>query len=127
MFSSKSARASIVSRVTESGSNTGALGDAVVHAAAASRQARKRSCGKTEVIRLKESQDSNVFAFDIETATGKKTIASIQPDIPEVDAIRRELEEFIEAIRNNTKTGFFYDFSVDLYLTTFDKSFGFTA
>ncbi len=59
---------------------------------------------KTEIIRLKEPKDSNVFAFDIETASGVKTIAVANPVIPEVNAIRRELEEFRDAIRNNTRT-----------------------
>src|SRR5688572_20876922 len=58
---------------------------------------------KTEVIRLKEPQDSNVFAFDIETSTGKKTIAVANPVIPEVNAIREELTGFTHAILNNTK------------------------
>jgi predicted dehydrogenase len=59
---------------------------------------------KTEIIKLKEPQDSNVFAFDIETPTGPKTIAIANPVIPEVNAIRQELEEFRNAILNNTKT-----------------------
>jgi predicted dehydrogenase len=57
---------------------------------------------KTEVIRLKEPQDANVFAFDIETPTGKKTIAMANPVIPEVNAIREELIAFKNAILNNT-------------------------
>ncbi|HVZ57667.1 MAG TPA: Gfo/Idh/MocA family oxidoreductase [Chitinophagaceae bacterium] len=59
---------------------------------------------KTEIIKLKEPQDSNVFAFDIETPGGKKTIAITSPVIPEVNAIKRELEEFKNAILNNTRT-----------------------
>ena len=59
---------------------------------------------KTEIIKLKDATDSNVFAFDIETPTGKKTIAVANPIIPEVNAIKKELEEFINAIANNTKT-----------------------
>jgi predicted dehydrogenase len=59
---------------------------------------------KTEIIKLKEPQDSNVFAFDIETPAGKKTIAITNPAIPEVNAIKKELEEFKSAIVNNTKT-----------------------
>lgn len=58
---------------------------------------------KTEIIKLKGEEDSNVFAFDIETATGKKTIAVANPVVPEVNAIKRELEEFKNAILNNTK------------------------
>ncbi|MEJ0105756.1 MAG: Gfo/Idh/MocA family oxidoreductase [Bacteroidota bacterium] len=59
---------------------------------------------KTEIIKLKEPQDSNVFAFDIETPSGPKTIAIASPVIPEVNAIKQELEEFRNAIINNTKT-----------------------
>ena len=59
---------------------------------------------KTEIIRQKQSRDSNVFAFDIETPSGKKTIAVANPVVPEVNAIKKELEEFTNAILNNTKT-----------------------
>lgn len=59
---------------------------------------------KTEVIKLKDDQDKNAFTFDIETATGKKTIAVANPIVPEVNAILKELEEFKEAIENNTQT-----------------------
>ncbi|MBO9619397.1 MAG: Gfo/Idh/MocA family oxidoreductase [Niabella sp.] len=59
---------------------------------------------KTEIIKLKESTDENVFAFDIDTSAGKKTIAVANPLIPEVNAIKRELEEFRDAIINNTQT-----------------------
>ena len=59
---------------------------------------------KTEIIRQKEEKDVNVFAFDIETPRGKKTLAIANPTIPEVNAIKKELEEFSSAIMNNTKT-----------------------
>ncbi len=59
---------------------------------------------KAEIIKLKEPGDSNVFAFDIETPGGKKTIAMANPVVPEVNAIKRELEEFKNAIINNTRT-----------------------
>lgn len=59
---------------------------------------------KTEIIKLKEAKDSNVFAFDIETPNGTKTIAMANPIVPEVNAIKKELEEFRDAILNNTKT-----------------------
>lgn len=58
---------------------------------------------KTEIIKLKEAQDSNVFAFDIETPSGVKTIAVANPAVPEVNAIKKELEEFKASILNNTK------------------------
>ena len=59
---------------------------------------------KTEVIKLKEQQDANAFAFDIETPSGKKTIAITNPIIPEVNAIKEELLSFKNAIVNNTRT-----------------------
>lgn len=59
---------------------------------------------KTEIIKLKTPQDVDVFAFDIETPGGKKTIALSNPAVPEVNAIRMELEKFCEAILNNTPT-----------------------
>ena len=59
---------------------------------------------KTEVIKLKDASDENVFAFDIATPSGKKTIAVANPVIPEVNAIKKELEEFVNAINTNHKT-----------------------
>lgn len=59
---------------------------------------------KTEIIKQKEPGDSNVFAFDIETPKGKKTLAIASPTIPEVNAIKKELEAFSHAIANNTRT-----------------------
>lgn len=57
---------------------------------------------KTEVIRLKQpDDDENVFTFDIETPDGVKTIAIASPAVKEVNAIKRELEEFVAAINNN--------------------------
>jgi predicted dehydrogenase len=59
---------------------------------------------KTEVIRLKTEEDENVFTFDIETHNGKKTISVANPQVPEVNAIKLELETFRDAIVNNTPT-----------------------
>ncbi len=59
---------------------------------------------KTEIIKLNTPGDKNVFTFDIETNSGKKTIAIASPNVPEVNAIKRELEEFKKAIENNTET-----------------------
>jgi predicted dehydrogenase len=56
---------------------------------------------RTEVIKLKESTDENVFAFDIDTPNGTKTIAIASPEIKEVNAIKKELEAFVDAISNN--------------------------
>jgi predicted dehydrogenase len=59
---------------------------------------------KTEIIKLNTPGDKNVFTFDIETNSGKKTIAIANPNVPEVNAIKMELEEFRNAIMNNTNT-----------------------
>lgn len=59
---------------------------------------------KTEIIKLKTPNDLDVFAFDIETPNGKKTIALSNPSVPEVNAIRLELEKFCDAILTNTPT-----------------------
>jgi len=59
---------------------------------------------KTEIIKLKTPQDLDVFAFDIETPGGKKTIALSNPTVPEVNAIRMELEKFCESILQNKPT-----------------------
>jgi predicted dehydrogenase len=59
---------------------------------------------KSEIIKLKTAQDLDVFSFDIETPDGKKTIALSNPVVPEVNAIRMELEKFTEAILANTPT-----------------------
>ena len=57
---------------------------------------------KTEIIKLKSAEDKNVFSFDIDTNKGKKTIAISAPSVPEVNALKMELESFKEAIINNT-------------------------
>jgi predicted dehydrogenase len=60
---------------------------------------------KTEVIKLKSPQDNNeAFSFDLDTMNGKKTISVINPQVPEVNAIKLELEAFKNAIVNNTPT-----------------------
>ncbi len=59
---------------------------------------------KSEIIKLKEEEDENVFAFDIDTHNGKKSIAIANPQVPEVNAIKKELEEFVTAIQTNTRT-----------------------
>jgi predicted dehydrogenase len=57
---------------------------------------------KTEIIKLKTSDEIDSFSFDIETVNGKKTIAVANPQIPEVNAIKMELEKFRDAIIDNT-------------------------
>ena len=59
---------------------------------------------KAEVIKLNSAQDKNVFTFDIETNTGKKTIAISAPAIQPGNAIKAELESFTSSIMNNTAT-----------------------
>jgi predicted dehydrogenase len=59
---------------------------------------------KTEVIKLNTNEDKNAFTFDIETNNGKKSIAVINPDIQDVNAIKMELEEFRDAIVKNIET-----------------------
>lgn len=59
---------------------------------------------KTEIIKLKEPTDKNVFAFDVETPKGKKTIAVANPTITEANAIKLELEAFVDSILNNKQT-----------------------
>jgi predicted dehydrogenase len=57
---------------------------------------------KTEIIKLKTPQDIDAFSFDLETPRGKRTIAIVNPMVPEVNAIKMELEKFRDAINNNT-------------------------
>ncbi len=59
---------------------------------------------KTEIIKLKQPDDTNVFSFDIETSNGKKTIAIANPSIEPLNAIKLELESFVDAIVNNKPT-----------------------
>jgi predicted dehydrogenase len=59
---------------------------------------------KTEIIKLKEAGDANSFAFDIETPNGKKTIAIANPTIKDANAIKLELESFVNSIINNKPT-----------------------
>lgn len=59
---------------------------------------------KTEIIKLKQPGDTNVFAFDIDTPGGKKTIAVANPVIKDANAIKLELESFVDSIINNKPT-----------------------
>lgn len=59
---------------------------------------------KTEIIKLKQPGDTNVFSFDIETPNGKKTIAIANPSIQPLNAIKLELEAFVDSIINNKPT-----------------------
>ncbi|HEX8279332.1 MAG TPA: Gfo/Idh/MocA family oxidoreductase [Segetibacter sp.] len=59
---------------------------------------------KTEIIKLKQPEDKNVFAFDIETPNGKKTIAVANPKVEDGNAIKLELEAFVDSIVKNKPT-----------------------
>ena len=59
---------------------------------------------KPEIIKLKSPQDIDAFSFELDTLHGKKTIAVVNPQVPEVNAIKKELESFRDAIVNNTPT-----------------------
>jgi predicted dehydrogenase len=56
---------------------------------------------KTEIIKLKTPSDEGLFTLDIDTNTGKKTIAIANPEIKQVNAIRMELELFRDSILYN--------------------------
>ncbi len=59
---------------------------------------------KTEIIKLKQPEDIDVFSFDIDTPNGKKNIAIANPSIEPLNAIKLELESFVDAIVNNKPT-----------------------
>ena len=57
-----------------------------------------------EIIKLKKDDDINTFNFELETPKGIRTIAISNPQVPEVNAIKKELEEFVNSIQNRTPT-----------------------
>jgi len=59
---------------------------------------------KTEIIKYKSPEDKDVFTFDIETNHGKKTIAISSSVIKETNAIKMELQSFVNSINNNKPT-----------------------
>jgi hypothetical protein len=59
---------------------------------------------KTEIIKLKQPDDTNVFSFNIDTLNGKKTIAIANPTVQPLNAIKLELEAFVDSIINNKPT-----------------------
>ncbi|HEY2649509.1 MAG TPA: Gfo/Idh/MocA family oxidoreductase [Puia sp.] len=61
---------------------------------------------KSEIISLNHSDnaESDGFSFEIETKNGTKSILVRNPDVPEVNAIRMELEKFTESILQNKPT-----------------------
>lgn len=56
---------------------------------------------KTEIIKLKQPGDINAFSFDLETPNGTKTIAVINPEAAPVNAIKEELQSFVNSIIND--------------------------
>jgi predicted dehydrogenase len=60
---------------------------------------------KTEIIKLKQDTDKDVFTFDLETPGGeKKTIAVASPPVKDGNAILMELQSFTDAILQNKPT-----------------------
>lgn len=59
---------------------------------------------KTEIIKLKGEGDDHLFAFDIETPQGTRTLAIDNPGIKDHNAIKAELQAFRDAIVNDTPT-----------------------
>jgi hypothetical protein len=59
---------------------------------------------KTEIIKLKSKEDKDALSFDIETPSGNKTIAILNPAIQSVNAIKEELLSFVNAIISNRNT-----------------------
>jgi len=60
---------------------------------------------KTEIIKIHEASDENVFSFDLETPNGgKKTIAVATPEVKDGNAILMELQAFVHAILTNETT-----------------------
>jgi hypothetical protein len=57
---------------------------------------------KTEIIKLRSKEDKDALTFDIDTPIGNKTIAIINPAIQAVNAIKEELQSFVNAIISNT-------------------------
>lgn len=60
---------------------------------------------KSEIIKLKQPGDENAFSFDLETPGGGiKTIAIINPQAQPVNAIKEELQAFVNAVVNDHPT-----------------------
>ncbi|HEX4957346.1 MAG TPA: Gfo/Idh/MocA family oxidoreductase [Lacibacter sp.] len=59
---------------------------------------------KSEIIKMKDTNDKDAFTFDIDTKNGTKTIAVSNPAVKDVNAIKMELQQFKDAIINNTPT-----------------------
>jgi predicted dehydrogenase len=59
---------------------------------------------KSEIIKMKGTNDKDAFTFDIETKDGVKSIAVSNPVIKDVNAIKMELQQFKDSIIENKPT-----------------------
>ncbi len=59
---------------------------------------------KSEIISLNHSDSTDGFSFDIETMNGTKSILVRNPEVPDINAIRMELEKFTESVLQNKPT-----------------------
>ena len=59
---------------------------------------------KAEIIKLKSAEDESEFNFDIETPSGNKTITIINAPVQPVNAIKEELQSFVQSISENKNT-----------------------
>jgi predicted dehydrogenase len=60
---------------------------------------------KSEIISLNHPDSgSDGFSFDIETMNGTKSILVRNPEVPDINAIRMELEKFTESVLQNKPT-----------------------
>lgn len=59
---------------------------------------------KAEIISLNHQENTDGFSFDVETRSGTKSISVRNPEVPEINAIRMELEKFTESVLQNKPT-----------------------
>jgi predicted dehydrogenase len=59
---------------------------------------------KSEIISLNQKDSPDGFSFDIETMNGTKSILVRNPEVPDINAIRLELEKFTESVLQNKPT-----------------------
>lgn len=57
-----------------------------------------------EIISLNKGENPDAFTFDIETNAGVKSISIQNPEVPDINAIRMELEKFTESVLQNKPT-----------------------
>jgi predicted dehydrogenase len=59
---------------------------------------------KTEIIKLQSPEDKDAFTFDIDTPSGNKTLAIINPATKPLNAIKEELQSFVDCVIRNKPT-----------------------